>query len=168
MEGEQTGGEGVDGALGEQRAGRPAGPGRSQPEAAAALAGALGEALEGAAAEVGAGAGDLGAGGAAAAVAAEKDRVAARIGPQQSLAAGALEQTGVQAAVADKMAQHGGPAGLADGGQCGLAAGAAGGGRAAGGRLEGQVLNAALNRLEISALFRSANKVLAALAFQFV
>ena len=45
MEGEQTGREGVDGALGEQQAGRPAGTGRSRPEAAAPLAGTLGEAL---------------------------------------------------------------------------------------------------------------------------
>ena len=136
MEGEQTGREGVDGALGEQQAGRPLG--RSQPEAAAPLAGAPGEALEGAAAEVGAGAGDLGAGGAAVAVAAEKDRVAAWVGPQQSLAAGALEQTGIEAAVADEVAQHGGPAGPADRGQYRLVVGAAGGGRVAGGRLEGQ------------------------------
>ncbi len=80
---QQAGREGVDGALDEQHAGG-VGRGVGQPEPAALLAGAWGEALEGAAAGVGARAGQFGPDGPALEVAAQEDGVAVLVGPVES------------------------------------------------------------------------------------
>ena len=91
--GQQEGGEGIEGTLGEQDGGGRGGA-AGQPETATVTAGAGGKGLEGGRA----GADEFGTGGIAGAVAAGEDGIVAAVGVERAGVEAALEQGGIEAA----------------------------------------------------------------------